>query len=177
MGGRCKLRDSPLFNMTHNGGNLVKVSCHKHSSENDGIDLLSTQQDASECRGKVVGHVFFADHGVSVTSADLVLPNRAVLSVSEIYSARVIWSSPERRSCALLLFVCLAIFIFSKQLDVRLASAVAIVACFAWGGSMKSTYQVELTTSTGKSRVLESPDKQWISNVVDAVNRAVRCRE
>lgn len=113
---------------------------------------------------------FLTEGGVTVTNARFIVPSQ-IYAMSGITSVKNSMETPKRAYpivCGIVGLILLA--------SVPLVGIVLIAIAVIWWVGQKAQYHVLLTTAGGEMKALSSTNKDFISNVIKALNDAIVAR-
>ena len=113
---------------------------------------------------------FFQEGGVTVTNARFIVPSQT-FAMSGITSVKAFEEKPSRVWSIIFLVVGILMALGDGDMVVwgviiAIAGAIGIVL-------QKSMYHILLTTSSGEAKALSSKNKEWINEIVAALNSAI----
>ena len=117
--------------------------------------------------------VFLQEGNIIVTSARFIVPSQTY-AMSGITSVKLAEKTPSKAVPLILIFIGLLVFIGNGlKGEGIIAGLISAVPGVIWLMKLKSSHIVALTVSSGEVKALESKDRAFIVNVVNALNEAI----
>ena len=113
--------------------------------------------------------VFYRESEVCVTNTRFIVSGQTY-AMSGITSIRFIKVSPNNTGAVVLLLVGLVLLFIP---DIRLYGVAGVVAGIAWAWFNKPTYAVGVSSASGERHAIEEKDRNFIQDIVDALNKAI----
>jgi hypothetical protein len=139
------------------------ASCPSCGAPNEAVESASRSGE----------HEFFNQGGVRVTTSLLALSGNRTFAMSGVTSVRMWPRAPKRRLPLALFIVSLILCIGVHGVGGKLFFGLLAIAGLAWAYSLKPTYILSLHTASGETQALADKNRQWISGIVDALNKCI----
>ena len=113
--------------------------------------------------------IFYQDQNVTITQSRYIALGKtyAMRNISSVSIYRV------ERSTLLPMTLFTIGLIMCFDTDVRLAGIILVLGSFVWMATMRSSYSVRISTNSGETNSLTSKNKQYVQEIVSALNDAI----
>ncbi|AQH01673.1 hypothetical protein A9R05_23085 [Burkholderia sp. KK1] len=130
-------------------------------------------------QGAPEDQVFFNERGVQVTNARFIIPGNRTFAMSGVTAVRMTVTRPSKMAPGMLIVagVVIAASMFAGDGPVAMKSlmfpAIVVALGVLWISQIKPTFYVVLSTASGETQALKDRSADWISRIVDALNRCI----